>query len=36
MESLREQGCDTLQGYHISKPLPGEEFLAWLRESEWG
>ena len=36
MENLRQQGCNTLQGYYISKPLPGEEFLAWLRDSEWG
>jgi diguanylate cyclase (GGDEF)-like protein len=36
MESLRQQGCDTLQGYYISKPLPAVEFIPWLGGSEWG
>jgi EAL domain-containing protein (putative c-di-GMP-specific phosphodiesterase class I) len=22
---LREQGCDLAQGYHVSRPLPGDE-----------
>ena len=26
---LQQLGCDTLQGYHFSKPLPPEEFEAW-------
>ncbi len=25
-------GCDVAQGYHISKPLPAEQFKAWLDE----
>ena len=28
---LRELGVDILQGYHYARPMPGEEFLAWLR-----
>lgn len=36
MDSLQQQGCDTLQGYFFSKPLPSEELLSWLEGSEWG
>jgi diguanylate cyclase (GGDEF)-like protein len=31
-EYLREQGCDTIQGYYISKPLGAAEFMTWLIE----
>lgn len=27
---LRSQGCDSAQGYYISRPMPGEEMLTWL------
>ena len=27
---LRELGCDQVQGYYISKPMPSTDFLAWL------
>ena len=27
-------GCDVLQGYYISRPLPADRFGAWLREWE--
>ncbi|MYM67435.1 EAL domain-containing protein [Pseudoduganella sp. FT55W] len=30
LEFLREQHCDEMQGYHISKPLPPQEFEALL------
>ena len=30
---LTEMGCDLLQGYYYAKPLPGQEFLGWLREA---
>ncbi len=30
---LQELGCDTLQGYFISAPLPADTFLGWLDES---
>jgi EAL domain-containing protein (putative c-di-GMP-specific phosphodiesterase class I) len=29
---LAALGCDVAQGYHISKPLPAEQFKAWLEE----
>ncbi|HEX6507682.1 MAG TPA: EAL domain-containing protein, partial [Chloroflexota bacterium] len=27
---LTHMGCDLAQGYHLSRPLPAEELLAWL------
>lgn len=33
---LKELGCDTLQGYYFSKPLPAEEIETWLRGSGAG
>jgi diguanylate cyclase (GGDEF)-like protein len=30
LHELAELGCDVAQGYHISRPLPAEDFLAWL------
>lgn len=29
---LNEQGCNEMQGYHLSKPLPAEQFVAFMRE----
>ena len=31
---LRESGCDEVQGYHFSKPLPAEAFEAFLRQAQ--
>ncbi|AFH66250.1 signal peptide protein [Paenibacillus mucilaginosus K02] len=31
VEVLRELGCDAVQGYYYSRPLPEEELLAWLK-----
>ena len=28
---LREQGCNEVQGYYFSKPLPADEFVAFMR-----
>jgi EAL domain-containing protein (putative c-di-GMP-specific phosphodiesterase class I) len=28
---LKKLGCDVAQGYHISRPLPADEFNKWLR-----
>lgn len=30
-EWLREEGCDFIQGYYITKPLPFEEFTGWMQ-----
>ena len=32
-EKLKELGCDSAQGYYMSKPLPPEELSNWLRTS---
>ncbi len=31
LEGLRLIGCDTAQGYHLSRPMPAREFERWLR-----
>lgn len=33
---LAALGCDTAQGYYMSKPIPNEKFAEWLRSSQWG
>ena len=30
-----EAGCDVVQGYFISRPLPPDEFVEWLRRGDW-
>jgi diguanylate cyclase (GGDEF)-like protein len=30
---LRRQGCDELQGYHFSRPIPAERFAAYLADA---
>jgi EAL domain-containing protein (putative c-di-GMP-specific phosphodiesterase class I) len=30
--ALRELGCDLAQGYHLSRPLPPADFVAWLHQ----
>ncbi|TXK64562.1 EAL domain-containing response regulator [Alkalisalibacterium limincola] len=30
LDYLRELGCDHAQGYHIARPMPGDEALAWV------
>ncbi len=32
---LKILGCDSAQGYHMSRPLPPEAFLDWLGKSQW-
>ncbi len=32
MERLKEMGCEYLQGYYFSKPLPGNEFLEYIEK----
>ena len=31
---LREHGCDVIQGYYYSRPLPAAEFGEWLKDYE--
>lgn len=33
MQRLRQMGCDFIQGYYISKPMPWEELEHWLKEN---
>ncbi len=33
---LSELGCDLVQGYHVSRPLPGSALEAWLRQRTSG
>jgi len=35
-EQLRTLGCDSAQGYGISRPIPWGKFEDWLQESPWG
>jgi diguanylate cyclase (GGDEF)-like protein len=35
-DQLLEWGCDTAQGYYMSKPLPAAQLAIWLKESRWG
>lgn len=32
VDALTELGCDLMQGYHLSRPLPPEQRLSWLRQ----
>ena len=31
LQRLRGLGCDTLQGYHLARPMHGVDFTAWVR-----
>jgi len=33
MNHLKNLGCDLVQGYHISRPMPAENISAWLEEA---
>ncbi len=35
LEQLRALGCDTVQGFLLSRPLAAAAVAPWLRESEW-
>jgi diguanylate cyclase (GGDEF)-like protein len=34
-DKLREMGCDSAQGYFMSKPLSAENFIDWMLSSPW-
>lgn len=35
-DQLVTLGCDAAQGYYMSRPLPPETFMSWVKESAWG
>jgi len=35
-DTLRGFGCDSAQGYYMSRPLPAVELISWLHTSQWG
>jgi diguanylate cyclase (GGDEF)-like protein len=35
LAQLRELGCDSVQGFLLSRPMPAEEVPAWVKESVW-
>jgi len=35
-ERLLSWGCDTGQGYYMSRPQPIAAFMGWLAKSQWG
>ncbi len=34
-DTLTQWGCDTAQGFYMSKPLPADQLMQWLRDSVW-
>ncbi|MHB1083428.1 MAG: putative bifunctional diguanylate cyclase/phosphodiesterase [Thiobacillus sp.] len=34
-DRLKELGCDSAQGYFMSRPLPADQFSEWLVQSPW-
>ena len=35
-DKLKGLGCDSAQGYYMSRPLPTKDFMDWLQKSQWG
>lgn len=35
-DRLKAMGCDSAQGYYMSKPLSSEKFIEWMQSSPWG
>jgi diguanylate cyclase (GGDEF)-like protein/PAS domain S-box-containing protein len=35
LDRLTELGCDLVQGYFISRPMPADDFPAWMNASAW-
>jgi EAL domain-containing protein (putative c-di-GMP-specific phosphodiesterase class I) len=31
LEFLKDEGCEFIQGYYFSKPLPLDELLPWIK-----
>ena len=36
LERLRSLGCDTVQGYHMGRPVSVDKLNEWLEKSSWG
>ena len=34
LDTLTELGCDIMQGYHIARPMPQQELIAWIANKE--
>jgi EAL domain-containing protein (putative c-di-GMP-specific phosphodiesterase class I) len=34
-DTLTQWGCDTAQGFYMSKPLPADQLMQWLKDSVW-
>ena len=34
-DRLKEMGCDSAQGYFMSRPIPAKEFIQWMKESPY-
>lgn len=34
-DSLKAMGCDYIQGYYLTRPLPFDDLLMWLDEASW-
>lgn len=35
LDILSEMGCDFAQGYYMAKPMPSEDLITWIQDSEW-
>lgn len=35
LDLLRNMNCDYAQGYYMAKPMPCEDLMGWMQESEW-
>jgi len=33
-QALTKLGCDIIQGYHVSRPMPQDEFIAWIASQD--
>ncbi|NOQ89417.1 MAG: EAL domain-containing protein [Gammaproteobacteria bacterium] len=35
LDKLADMGCDYAQGYYMAKPMPCEQLMTWMEDSEW-
>ncbi len=35
LDILTEMGCDYAQGYYMAKPMPCDDLMLWIQDSEW-